>query len=176
MSNRFGRAWVALTLALACHVVDEAATDFLSVYNPIVLDLRSRLGWFPMPTFTFGVWLAGPVRARGGSAAAVTARVSRCGIPARGRVPVHAAIMLLNGLRSPGRIGLPRPVDAGGDNRAPSPGRIDLALRRRARRQENVHRVAALNFASHMPNTTSGTTSKIGPIFGSRVYDLYLRA
>jgi hypothetical protein len=55
----FGRAWVTLSLALAAHVADEALTDFLAVYNPIVRSLRERFGWWPMPTFTFGVWLAG---------------------------------------------------------------------------------------------------------------------
>jgi hypothetical protein len=59
MSNRFGHAWVALTLALACHIADEALTDFLSVYNPLVRQGRERFGWFPMPTFTLGVWLTG---------------------------------------------------------------------------------------------------------------------
>lgn len=54
-----GRAWLALTLALGLHVADEALTDFLSVYNPIVREARARLGWFPMPEFTFGIWLAG---------------------------------------------------------------------------------------------------------------------
>ena len=63
MANRrrssFASAWVALTFALAAHVADEALTDFLSVYNPIVAAARQRFGWFPMPTFSFGVWLAG---------------------------------------------------------------------------------------------------------------------
>jgi Protein of unknown function with HXXEE motif len=54
-----GRAWIALTLVLAAHVADEALTDFLSVYNPLVLSARQRFGWFPMPTFTFGIWLSG---------------------------------------------------------------------------------------------------------------------
>jgi hypothetical protein len=57
--QRFGRAWVALSLVLALHVTDEALTDFLSVYNPIVRAARARFGWFPMPEFTFGVWLTG---------------------------------------------------------------------------------------------------------------------
>jgi hypothetical protein len=58
-ARRFGDAWVSLTIVLGLHVIDEALTDFLSVYNPIVRDARARLGWFPMPEFTFGVWLAG---------------------------------------------------------------------------------------------------------------------
>jgi hypothetical protein len=55
----FGRAWVTLSLALTAHVADEALTDFLAVYNPIVRSARERFGWWPMPTFTFEVWLAG---------------------------------------------------------------------------------------------------------------------
>ncbi len=56
---RLGRAWLALTAVLAAHVVDEALTDFLSVYNPIVQAARDRFGWFPMPTFTFWPWITG---------------------------------------------------------------------------------------------------------------------
>ena len=56
-------AWIALCLVLALHVIDEAATGFLSVYNPTVMVLRQRRPWFPMPVFTFGVWLAGLVAA-----------------------------------------------------------------------------------------------------------------
>jgi hypothetical protein len=56
---RLGQAWLALCAALALHVTDEALTGFLSVYNPTVLALRSRLGWWPMPTFQFREWLIG---------------------------------------------------------------------------------------------------------------------
>ena len=56
-----GRAWFALSAALALHVTDEALTGFLSVYNPTVLALRSRYGWWPMPTFEFREWLTGLV-------------------------------------------------------------------------------------------------------------------
>jgi len=59
-TNRaLGRAWALLCLCLALHVFDEAATGFLGVYNPTVIALRERLGWWPMPTFGFGMWLAG---------------------------------------------------------------------------------------------------------------------
>jgi len=54
-------AWISLCLALALHVVDEAGTGFLSVYNPTVMALRQRWPWLPFPVFTFGVWLAGLV-------------------------------------------------------------------------------------------------------------------
>ena len=47
--------WVALAL----HVTDEALTGFLSVYNPTVVVLRRELGFSPIPTFTFRVWLFG---------------------------------------------------------------------------------------------------------------------
>ncbi|HEV8362530.1 MAG TPA: hypothetical protein VGQ52_03345 [Gemmatimonadaceae bacterium] len=56
---RLARAWLALTTALALHVVDEASNDFLSFYNPMVLRLRERFSWFPMPTFEFWPWLVG---------------------------------------------------------------------------------------------------------------------
>lgn len=53
------RAWIFLCLALVLHVADEAATGFLSVYNPTVTALRQNLGWWPMPTFEFREWLWG---------------------------------------------------------------------------------------------------------------------
>jgi hypothetical protein len=61
--RRHGWAWVILTLALALHVADEALTDFLAFYNPLVNAIRARLPWFPMPTFTFDVWISGLVMA-----------------------------------------------------------------------------------------------------------------
>jgi len=54
-----GWAWLALAVALTLHVLDEALTGFLSVYNPTVLAMKRRLSWFPMPVFTFIPWLAG---------------------------------------------------------------------------------------------------------------------
>jgi len=58
-ASRFGAAWVALCIALGIHVVDEARTDFLSVYNPAVLAIRARFPFLPLPTFTFPYWLGG---------------------------------------------------------------------------------------------------------------------
>jgi hypothetical protein len=46
-------------VAAAVHVTDEALTGFLSVYNPTVIALRERWGWFPMPTFGYREWLLG---------------------------------------------------------------------------------------------------------------------
>ena len=59
--ERHARAWLLLDAALAVHVVDEALTGFLDFYNPLVRQLRDRFGFWPMPTFTFGVWLSGLV-------------------------------------------------------------------------------------------------------------------
>ena len=57
--RRLGLAWLLLCAAVAAHVADEALTGFLSVYNPTVLTLRQRLGWWPMPAFTYEGWLSG---------------------------------------------------------------------------------------------------------------------
>lgn len=57
----YGWPWIALCLALALHVTDEALTDFLSVYNPTVVAIRQRLPLVPLPTFSFKLWLAGLV-------------------------------------------------------------------------------------------------------------------
>jgi hypothetical protein len=93
----FGRAWVALTIALALHVLDEASTGFLDVYNPLVLSMRDRWAWLPMPVFTFGVWLAGLCLL-----VAVVGALSPFafrGSPAmRAAAYPYAAIMLMNGV------------------------------------------------------------------------------
>jgi hypothetical protein len=55
----FGRAWMALGLALAVHVADEALNDFLALYNPTALTIRERLGVPFPPTFSFAAWITG---------------------------------------------------------------------------------------------------------------------
>lgn len=56
----FGWAWVAATVALGLHVLDEATHDFLSWYNPRALRIRRVLRGLPFPpTFTFVPWVAG---------------------------------------------------------------------------------------------------------------------
>ena len=57
MSSGYGIPWLVLCGALAIHVVDEAVTDFLSVYNPTVRAIRARFPFLPLPIFTFRVWL-----------------------------------------------------------------------------------------------------------------------
>jgi len=58
-ASGFGRPWFALTIAFALHVLDEASTGFLNIYNPTVTAMRARFAWFPMPTFGFREWLVG---------------------------------------------------------------------------------------------------------------------
>jgi hypothetical protein len=55
----FGHAWIALGVALALHVADEAANDFLALYNPTALSIQERLGFAFPPTFSFAGWLTG---------------------------------------------------------------------------------------------------------------------
>lgn len=95
-ATRFGRAWLMLTLALACHVVDEALTGFLAVYNPIVRAARARFGWFPMPEFTFGVWLAG-LCVLVALLLAISPLAYRASRSIRLAAYPYAAIMVLNG-------------------------------------------------------------------------------
>jgi Protein of unknown function with HXXEE motif len=94
---RLGPAWLALTVALAAHVVDEALTDFLSVYNPLVSAARERWAWFPMPTFTFNVWLVGLIILVG-VLLLLTPLAYRGVAPVRMAAYPYAAIMLLNGV------------------------------------------------------------------------------
>jgi len=54
-----GWAWLAHALALALHVADEAAHDFLSVYNPAARAIRARLGLPFPPVFSFRMWVGG---------------------------------------------------------------------------------------------------------------------
>ena len=51
-------AWMALCVALAVHVADEALTGFLEWYNPTVRALREKYQLFLLPVFTFDTWLS----------------------------------------------------------------------------------------------------------------------
>jgi hypothetical protein len=90
-------AWIGLCATLAIHVVDEALTDFLAVYNPAVLTIREQYPSLPLPTFTFETWLALLIFA-------VVALVAASFFVWRGRWAmrpishVFAIVMLLNGL------------------------------------------------------------------------------
>lgn len=89
-------AWLGLVAALALHVVDEALTGFLDVYNPTVRALAEGLGWFPMPEFRFDVW-AGGLAALVAGLAALTRLVERGPRLIRGAAVAFASLMVLNG-------------------------------------------------------------------------------
>ena len=61
--KELGWAWIALSLSLAIHIINEAMTDFLSVYNPTALAIREWFPFFPLPVFTFEEWLSGLIGA-----------------------------------------------------------------------------------------------------------------
>jgi hypothetical protein len=89
--------WIALVAALAVHVADEAATGFLDFYNPLVRSVRTTLPWFPMPIFTFRVWLAGLIGLIA-LLAAMTPWIARRGMGAGVVTLIFAVIMALNGI------------------------------------------------------------------------------
>lgn len=97
LPERHARAWLFLVAALALHVLDEALTGFLDFYNPLILQLRESLGFWPMPTFTFGVWLSGLV-ALVVILAVLTPAVRRGATGTRLVSWVLAVIMLGNGI------------------------------------------------------------------------------
>jgi hypothetical protein len=57
--SQTGIAWIALWAAPALHVTDEAVSGFLYVYNPTAIELRERLGFWLLPTFSFRERLTG---------------------------------------------------------------------------------------------------------------------
>ena len=89
-------AWLWLVVALALHVIDEASTGFLDVYNPTVRALRERLGWFPMPEFRFEVWATG-LAALVLGLALLTPLVDRGPRAMRVATVAFAGLMVLNG-------------------------------------------------------------------------------
>jgi hypothetical protein len=93
----FGLAWFLLCLAFCAHVADEALTGFLGVYNPTVIAMREKLGWFPMPTFEYREWLIGLI-AGNIIFLALTPLAYRNARPLRPLAYFYAGVMLLNGL------------------------------------------------------------------------------
>ena len=83
--------------ALALHVLDEAVTDFLGVYNPVFHAIRERQPLLMLPTFSFNIWLSLLIFA-------VTALAGVSVFVWKGRWAmrpisyVFAAVMLTNGL------------------------------------------------------------------------------
>ena len=93
----FAAPWFALCAAVAVHVCDEALTGFLAVYNPTVQEAHRLWPWFPMPTFTFRVWLAGLIGAVI-AAALLTPLAHRNRTWFRVIAWILAVLMMLNGL------------------------------------------------------------------------------
>jgi|SRR5882672_566861 len=116
--RKLGLAWIYLCLALAAHVLDEATTGFLAVYNPTVEALRKQLGYWPMPTFEFRGWLTALIVA----VVVLLALSPFVFSGARWIRPlfyIFAALMFLNGLghttftilgRTVGTVHFPRPA------------------------------------------------------------------
>lgn len=98
--RRHGFAWLALTAALAVHVADEAAHDFLSFYNPNAAAIRAALPFLALPEFTLTSWLASLTVAVAVLAALSTAafRGARWAVPAS---TVYGGLMVVNGLFHP---------------------------------------------------------------------------
>ena len=83
------RAWLLLTAVLALHILDKALNNFLGFYNPLVENLRARMIWFPMPTFTLEMWL-------GGLIALVIILYLLSPLVRRGGIGIHIASLLLS--------------------------------------------------------------------------------
>jgi hypothetical protein len=96
-ASGFGSAWFALCVALALHILDEASTGFLAVYNPTVTILRQRWAWFPMPTFEFRSWLV-MVMLVCGLLFCLTPLAARGMTGLRPLAWIYAAIMFLNAM------------------------------------------------------------------------------
>ena len=116
--RRLGHAWVLLCIGLILHVVDEALTGFLGVYNSTVDAIHARIPWLPVAQFEFRPWLTGLL-----IAAAVLLAVSpwmyRGAAWMRPVAYLFAGIMVINALghtagtiagRTFAEIRIPRPM------------------------------------------------------------------
>jgi hypothetical protein len=95
--SRLGVAWLILVSSVLLHVIDEAATGFLSIYNPTALELRRHAPWLPLPTFTFAFWLSGLAVAIG-IAFVVSPIAFRWPRAFRPFAVLSAVLMILNGV------------------------------------------------------------------------------
>ena len=93
--NRNATVWLLMVSAVGIHVIDEALTGFLPLYNAQVLALRARLGVFPAPTFTFSVWITGLALAVA-IGLALTRAVARGGTGIRVVCGILAGLMIAN--------------------------------------------------------------------------------
>ena len=83
--------------AVAVHVLDEAVTGFLPLYNNVAQSLRASLGLSFPPTFSFGTWLGGLITAII-IGFALTPLVSRGGRFIRVFTTVLGILMVVNAL------------------------------------------------------------------------------
>src|SRR5271165_5673883 len=139
-------AWILLCFALELHVFDEATTGFLGVYNPTVVALRERLGWWPMPTFAFGEWLAGLLVACV-ALLVLSGAVSRGAKGTRLAAYIFAIIMLLNAAahtlatifgRTVASVTFPRPAPGFWSSPIMAAAAIYLLIQLRRSRPKNV--------------------------------------
>jgi hypothetical protein len=86
-----GPAWIALCLALALYVIDEALAGFLDVYNRSVWGLHERWPWLPLPVFTFEKWIVGLVQAIPYTACMIGLRRKRSTLGESARVRVSGS-------------------------------------------------------------------------------------
>jgi hypothetical protein len=93
----FGKEWFALCVVLAIHIVDEASTGFLAVYNPTVTILRQHWGWFPLPPMGMQEYLIVHILICG-ALFCLTPVASRGTVALRPWAWAYAVIMFLNGL------------------------------------------------------------------------------
>lgn len=96
--RRWRTAWLVLAGALGIHVADEALTGFLPVYNGVVVAVRARMPWAPLPTFTYPVWLTGLILG-------ILLMVGMTGQVARGRNWIRAASVWLGLLMMGNAVG-----------------------------------------------------------------------
>lgn len=97
LQDRNRLAWLLLMLALVLHVIDEAATGFLPFYNELVISLREKFGFFPMPTFEYSDWLGGLIAGLT-VGLLLTALIPRAGQVPRILIGIFSGLMIGNAL------------------------------------------------------------------------------
>ena len=89
-------AWFYLCAHLAAHVVEEAATGFLDVWNPVLAGWSQRTG-LPLPHLPFDLWL-GILVVAVTVLTALTPRVARGAAWAPSASYIFGAVMVANGV------------------------------------------------------------------------------
>ncbi len=112
-----GRPWLALCLALAVHIADEAHNGFLPVYNDAVRAIEELFPLLPAPSLSLALWLGLMVAMVAGLTAllpvvhrgAPWTRVATIGVAlvALANVSGHAGASLLAGCVLPGTYSAP---------------------------------------------------------------------